>query len=100
MTRRSIELSPKTPRYLDQLPAARRALSDMAKKDKDDKGNVIVLKTPKGTRDYAGAEMALRERMFRAIVRVFRSVEASAWIARALYRTVIFFRSLRLVANS
>jgi histidyl-tRNA synthetase len=50
----------------------------MAKKDKDEKGKGVQLKTPKGTRDWVGSDMVLRERIFSAITEVFKRHGACA----------------------
>jgi histidyl-tRNA synthetase len=43
----------------------------MARKDKD-KGPSIQLKVPKGTRDWAGSDVALREFVFQKITEIFK----------------------------
>ena len=51
----------------------------MGKKDKDDKQKLgFVLKTPKGTKDWAGADVLLRDRIFTTITDVFRAHGAVA----------------------
>jgi hypothetical protein len=44
----------------------------MGKKDDDKKGTGYTLKTAKGTRDYFGKDMILREEIFATITRVFK----------------------------
>ena len=51
----------------------------MGKKDKEDKQKLgFVLKTPKGTKDWAGADVLLRDRIFTTITDVFRAHGAVA----------------------
>jgi len=40
----------------------------MGKKDK----NSIILKVPKGTKDWDGSDMVIREKIFKAITEVFK----------------------------
>jgi histidyl-tRNA synthetase len=54
--------------------------STMGKKDKDDKLAKLgfVLKTPKGTKDWSGADVLLRDKIFTTISTVFRAHGAVA----------------------
>lgn len=53
--------------------------SEMGKKDKEDKQKLgFVLKTPKGTKDWSGADVLLRDRIFEDITSVFRAHGAVA----------------------
>jgi histidyl-tRNA synthetase len=45
----------------------------MAKKDKEGKKLGFVVKTPKGTKDWAGPDVLLRDRIFNTITTVFRA---------------------------
>ncbi|KAF8594634.1 histidyl-tRNA synthetase [Ceratobasidium sp. AG-I] len=59
---------------MKKLGELKKQLGQLSAGAKDDsKKNRLVLKTPKGTRDWSPAEMAIREHIFTTLARVFKS---------------------------
>ncbi|KAF2003366.1 histidyl-tRNA synthetase mitochondrial precursor [Amniculicola lignicola CBS 123094] len=60
-----------TSRKLSTAPSARAYDTDFADMGKEGKGN-FQLKTPKGTRDWSGKDVVLREQIFSTLTKVFK----------------------------
>ncbi|GME22393.1 hypothetical protein GTA08_BOTSDO13370 [Neofusicoccum parvum] len=63
-------LSTTVPRHFSRTPRTR--CDDTMAKDKDDKKTAFQLKVPKGTKDWEGKDMVIRDKIFSTITEVFK----------------------------
>ncbi|EOD44596.1 putative histidyl-trna synthetase protein [Neofusicoccum parvum UCRNP2] len=63
-------LSTTVPRHFARTPRTR--CDDTMAKDKDDKKTAFQLKVPKGTKDWEGKDMVIRDKIFSTITEVFK----------------------------